>query len=113
MQLEDIESGHRLAGLVAGGVVTILAAQRHGPDALEVTFKTTAGSLGQIILYRADESRLSITHATGRPFDAPASDFKLAAEAQRIELAGSFDPMLAVATSDVQPPAPPDQRRLR
>ena len=37
------------------------------------------------------------------PFDAPAQDFKLAAEAQRIKLAGLFDPMLAVATSDVQP----------
>ena len=33
----------------------------------------------------------------------PRSDFKLVAEAQRITLAGLFDPMLAVATSDVQP----------
>ena len=103
MRLEDIESGHRLAGLAPGGVVTILAVRRHGTEALEVTFKTTAGSLSQRILYRADEPGLSVAHTTGRPFDAPASDFKLAAEAQRIRLAGSFDPMLAVATSDVQP----------
>src|SRR5690606_28779992 len=32
-----------------------------------------------------------------------AGDFKLVAEAQRIQLAGLYDPMLAVATSDVQP----------
>ncbi|MFT4165877.1 MAG: SNF2-related protein [Microlunatus sp.] len=38
-----------------------------------------------------------------RSFEAPAADFKLAAEVQRISLAGAFDPMLAVATSDVQP----------
>lgn len=36
-------------------------------------------------------------------FDAPGADFRLAAEAQRIRLAGAFDPMLAVATSDVRP----------
>lgn len=29
--------------------------------------------------------------------------FKLVAEAQRVTLAGLFDPMLAFATSDVQP----------
>jgi SNF2 family DNA or RNA helicase len=39
----------------------------------------------------------------GRPFDASAADFKLVAETQRIKLAGLFDPMLAVATSDVEP----------
>ena len=103
MHLEDIEAGHRLAGIVPGDVVAVLAAHRHGPDALEVTFKTATGMLGQRILYRADEGRPSLAQAGGRPFDAPASDFKLAAEAQRIRLAGSFDPMLAVATSDVRP----------
>jgi superfamily II DNA or RNA helicase len=38
-----------------------------------------------------------------RPFDAPADDFKLAAEAQRIRLAGLHDPMAALASSAVQP----------
>ena len=103
MHLEDVEAGHRLAGLTVDEIVAVLAVQRHGADALEVTFKTAGGSLGQRILYRADEHLLSIANATGRPFNAPASDFKLAAEAQRIRLAGSCDPMLAVATSDVQP----------
>ncbi|OOK63769.1 hypothetical protein BZL29_8441 [Mycobacterium kansasii] len=42
----------------------------------------------------------------------PASDFQLVAEAQRIQLAGLFDPMLAVATSDVRR-CPPNPRSLR
>ena len=55
------------------------------------------------MLFRTDEANVKITHAAGRPFNANASDFKLAAEVQRIRLAGFFDPMLAVATSEVEP----------
>jgi SNF2 family DNA or RNA helicase len=45
----------------------------------------------------------AITEAEARPLDAEAADFKLVAECQRITLAGLFDPMLAVTTSDIQP----------
>ncbi|MER7457497.1 helicase-related protein [Micromonospora sp. NPDC126480] len=55
------------------------------------------------MLFRADEAKLSASDAGSRPFDADADGFRLVAEAQRISLAGLFDPMLAVATSDVQP----------
>lgn len=47
--------------------------------------------------------QLDETKPASRAFDAPADDFKLAAEAQRIRFAGLSDPMLAVATSDVEP----------
>lgn len=103
MQLENLETGVRLSGLIPSDVVTVIAVQWHGQDALELTYKTTAGALGQQVVFRKDEGQLAIAQHGGRPFDAPASDFKLAAEAQRIGLAGLFDPMLAVATSDVQP----------
>lgn len=103
MKLDELGAGQRIAGLIPGEPVTVLAASSHGSDAVELTYKTTAGSLGQQVVYRSDEDRLSIALVGGRPFDAPASDFKLVAEAQRIKLAGLFDPMLAVATSDVQP----------
>nr|NLI51483.1 DEAD/DEAH box helicase [Propionibacterium sp.] len=103
MELEEISSGQRLSGVIPGDLVTVIATQWHGRDAVELTFRPTVGHLDQRIVYRADEPRLEIARAAGRPFDAVASDFKLAAEAQRIRLAGLFDPMLAVATSDVQP----------
>lgn len=109
MKLEDISAGQRLAGVIPGDTVTVIAAQWHGHDALELTFRSTAGALDQHILFRADEDRVRLAQESGRPFDAAASDFKLAAEAQRIRLAGLFDPMLAVATSDVRggPTCPP------
>ncbi len=103
MRLEDIASGQRLNGVILGDVVTVIASQHHGQNAVELTFRTNSGDLGQRILYRTDEAVVNQARAAGRPFDAAASDFRLAAEAQRIRLAGLHDPMLAVATSDVQP----------
>ncbi|MGG7100880.1 helicase-related protein [Rhodococcus sp. 24CO] len=103
MQLEELKPGLRLQGLIPAEVVTVIAVQWHGGDALELTYKTTVGGLGQQVIFRKNEAQLDIAQTGSRPFDAPASDFKLVAEAQRIGLAGLFDPMLAVATSDVQP----------
>lgn len=103
MKLEELSSGVRVAGLIPGETVSVVFAQWHGSDAIELTYKTMSGSLAQQVLYRKDESGLSLGEAGTRPFDAPASDFKLVAEAQRIKMAGLFDPMLAVATSDVRP----------
>jgi superfamily II DNA or RNA helicase len=103
LQLEELKSGSRVTGVVPGEPVTVLAVAWHGLDALELTYKTTAGQLAQRVLFRADEAGLGLADSGIRPFDAGAAEFKLAAEAQRIRLAGRFDPMLAVATSDVQP----------
>jgi superfamily II DNA or RNA helicase len=101
--LEELKPGLRIEGLIPAEVITVIYAQWHGSDALELTYKTTAGSLGQQVVFRKDEGKLSVAQTGSRAFDAPASDFKLVAEAQRITLAGLFDPMLAVATSDVRP----------
>ncbi len=103
VRLEDLKPGLRIEGLSPAEVLTLIAVQWHGADALELTYKSTAGALGQQVVFRKDEDKLSIARTGSRAFDAAASDFKLVAEAQRIRLAGLFDPMLAVATSNVQP----------
>jgi superfamily II DNA or RNA helicase len=103
MSLEELKPGLRIEGLVPSEVVTVIAVQWHGADAVELTYKTASGGLGQQVVFRRDAGRVSIAQTGSRAFDGPANDFKLAAEAQRISLAGLFDPMLAVATSDVQP----------
>ena len=101
--LEELKEGLRVDGVIPGETVSLIAVQPHGPDAVELTYKNSAGTLDQQIVFRKDEANLSRARGGSRSFDAPAQDFKLAAEAQRIKLAGLFDPMLAVATSDVQP----------
>ncbi|WP_068182696.1 helicase-related protein [Mycobacterium sp. UM_CSW] len=103
MLLEELKPGLRIAGLIPGQVVTVIFAQSHGADTVELTFKTASGGLDQQLIFRKDENKLSVAQTGGRPFSAPASEFKLVAEAQRITLAGLYDPMLAVATSDVRP----------
>ncbi len=103
MLLEELAPGVRVDGLIPGQSLTILATQSHGADAVEITYKDSAGRLGQQVVFRSDEGSLRAAVRGGRAFDAPANDFKLVAEAQRITLAGLFDPMLAVATSDVRP----------
>jgi superfamily II DNA or RNA helicase len=103
MRLEDLGSGLRVTGVVPREVVQVIFAQPHGSDAVEITYKTAAGDLGQRLVFRRDEDSLAVATSGSRPFDATAMDFKMAAEAQRIKLAGLYDPMLAVATSEVQP----------
>jgi len=102
-KLEDLQPGLRLAGVIPGQNVSVIAVQPHGADAIELTYKTAEGDLGQRVLGRDAEAKLTIAQAEARPLDAVAGDFKLVAECQRIKLAGLWDPMLAVTTSDIQP----------
>jgi SNF2 family DNA or RNA helicase len=85
-------------------VVRIVTTEPVGDNALTVYYKTSDGKLLERMLFRTDEAKLSLAQA-GRPwaFDAPGEDFKLAAEAWRINLAHLFDPMMAVHTSNVEP----------
>ncbi|WP_024794483.1 helicase-related protein [Tomitella biformata] len=102
-RLEDLESGVRAVG-IAAEPVAVLAVVRHGSDAATVTYKTADGVLGERLLYRADETALAIESPQSRwGFTADAADFRLAAEALRIRMAGLHDPMLAVSSSDVRP----------
>ena len=103
MLLEELKPGLRIDGLIPAQVITVIFAQWHGTEALELTYKTNDGALGQQVVFRKDQDNLTVAQTGSRAFDANATDFKMVAEAQRITLAGLFDPMLAVATSDVRP----------
>ena len=101
--LEDIKPGGRIAGVIPGQVVTAISVDPHGPDTVELIYRTADGRLDTRILARDAEANLSIAVEQSRPLDADAAAFRLVAECQRIKLAGFFDPMLAVTTSDIQP----------
>jgi SNF2 family DNA or RNA helicase len=102
--LEQLTPGTRLEGLIANGAVTVLQAQWHGSGAVTLTYRDDAGNVGQELVYREDEPRLSV-QAAGQPwsFDADGGLFRLASEARRIHLAWMFDPFLAVQTSNLDP----------
>jgi len=104
LRLEDIKKNAAISGLEPGQVVRIVTTEPVGDNALTIYYKKSDGQLCERMLFRTDEAKLSLAEA-GRPwaFDAPGEDFKLAAEAWRINLAHLFDPMMAVHTSNVEP----------
>jgi superfamily II DNA or RNA helicase len=102
IRLEDVTPGARIVGVTSGSPVIVVAATWIGSNALRLTYRTDDGRLDERILYRDHEPRLSISKTAGAyDFGADAGSFKLAAEALRIRMAGRFDPMLAVHTSDL------------
>ena len=103
-RLEDLTRGASLRGILPDSMVTVVAVQWYGSDALELTYKDAGGRPGTRLLYRDDEPTLAIVSA-GRPwsFDGDGRLFRLVAEAHRIRLAHLFDPVLAVHTSLVEP----------
>lgn len=103
-RLEDLTIGASVTGLRPKQTVTVVAANWHGSDTVDLTFKDESGNVGNEVLFRDAESRLEVSEQI-RPwsFDAPADRFKLGLEAYRISLASLFDPVLAVHTSLVEP----------
>ena len=104
MKLEDLQTNAAVRGVLPDSLVTVVSVQWYGSEALELTYKTSAGKVANELLYRDDEQRLEIAEV-GRPwsFDGDGALFRLVSEAQRIRLAHLFDPVLAVHTSEVDP----------
>ena len=103
-RLEDLTKGARVNGVSPTGAITVIDASWVGSDAVNLTYEDDGGGIHREIVYRSNESRLSL-QGDGRPwsFDADPELFILMAEAKRISLAYLFDPYLATCTSDIDP----------
>ena len=104
MKLENLTPNASVRGILPDCLVTVVATQWFGSEALDLTYKDPRTRLGNTLLYRHDEPRLEVVEQ-GRPwsFDGDGSLFRLVSEAHRIRLAHLFDPVLAVHTSQVDP----------
>ncbi|MGB1015333.1 MAG: hypothetical protein ACPG4T_14455 [Nannocystaceae bacterium] len=104
MNLEDLEIDMRVYGLVPSGAVTLFHVKRDGPDSVTVRYELPDGEMGKQVLYREHENKLHLDAGKSSfQFDGEPEELKLAIEAQRIQLAHLFDPMMAVHSSDVEP----------
>ena len=104
MRLEDLQPRCAVRGVHPDGPVTVVSVQWLGSEALELTYKTPAGSVANELLYRHDETRLEVVaHRRPWSFDGDGALFRLVSEAQRLRLAHLFDPLLAIHTSVVDP----------
>jgi superfamily II DNA or RNA helicase len=104
VRLEDLTPGALVGGVTGDGSVTVVAVRWIGSNALQLTYRTEGGRLDERLLYRDHEPRLTLRQSSAAyDFSADGGLFKLALEALRIRMAGRFDPMLAVHTSDLEP----------
>lgn len=103
-QLEQITRGTSVKGILPDALVSVVDVKWIGTVAVEVTYKDSAGRLGNELIYRDREPTLEVVEV-GRPwsFDGDGAHFRLLSEANRIRLAYLFDPLLAVHTSLVEP----------
>ena len=103
-KIEDITRGAAVKGILPDGLVTVVDVKWIGSVAIELTYKDSAGRLGNELIYRDREPTLEVL-MVGKPwsFDGDGSLFRLVSEAHRIRLAYLFDPLLAVHTSLVEP----------
>ncbi len=104
VKLEDIKKSAQIKGIQGDELVNIVQVEPVGDSALTVYYKDSSGKLGEQMLFRSDESRLTMAESgKSWAFDAPGAEFKLGLEAYRISQAALFDPMMAVHTSNVVP----------
>jgi len=104
MRLEDLQPNASVRGVHPVHLVTVVSVQWYGTEAVGLTYKTPIGKIQDQILYRSDEADLEIVEE-GRPwsFDGDGALFRLVSEANRIQLAHLFDPLMAIHTSLVEP----------
>ncbi|MGI8439718.1 MAG: helicase-related protein [Thermoleophilaceae bacterium] len=103
-RLEGLIPGARIRGVVPGRSVVAVQTAWHGDAAVTLTYRDDEGRVGEQLLFRDDEARLTLeTRSSAWAFDADGALFRLASEALRIRLAYLFDPYLAVHTSHLEP----------
>ena len=104
VRLEELTKGTQVKGILPNSLVTIVDAQWHGSDVVELTYKVASGALGNELVFRDKENSLELATSGGAwSFTADGANFRLVSEAHRIRLAHLFDPLLAVHTSLVEP----------
>jgi hypothetical protein len=76
--LEQIKRGAQVNGILPNQSVNIIDDKWHGPNILEVTYKTESGELGTELLMREDESGYGVqTRQSLWRFDADSALLRL------------------------------------
>lgn len=100
---EQLRPGARLAGVVAGAEVTVVAVEPHGSTSATLTYRTSEGALAERIVTLEDLATISEVADRRWTFDADGAMFRLASEARRMKWAHLADPFAAVDTSNIDP----------
>jgi superfamily II DNA or RNA helicase len=104
MEFSELEAKSLVSGVLPDQLVEIITAQKVADNIAMIYFKDERGQIFSNT-YTLDEiSQFSPSTGSSRfTFEAKGDDFKLTTEAMRMQLAGLFDPMAAVNSSDLEP----------
>ena len=103
LSFDDITNGQRLAGVVAGSDVTVVALERNGDTSATLAYRAEDGKLDERIITVDDLAAISEVSERRWTFDADGAAFRLASEARRMKWAHLSDPFAAVDTSNIEP----------
>jgi SNF2 family DNA or RNA helicase len=104
MTLEELVQGLKVIGLSSKGPVEVVSVTNSGKNAVTLVYRDSDGLIEERIILRNQISKLKAwDKSLMRAFDAEPVDWKLGAEAVRIKNVSSFDPMVALTTSDLDP----------
>ena len=67
MRLEELAPDAAIRGVLPDAVVTVVAVDWHGSEALTLTYRTPEGRRAEELLFRGDEARLEVLEC-GRPW---------------------------------------------
>ena len=102
--LENLVPGAKVLGILSSGPVEVISVEWHGTSSIHAVLRDIFGEIHEPIISRIDEKNLKLVNANPtRAFDGDDSDWRLAAEALRIDNASYYDPMVAVTSSDLDP----------
>ena len=100
MKTSDLQVGQRVKGIDSVGSVEINSIQLLPGGFATVIVTLPSGNPKKLTI--SDQMALELDLSAPFTFDADPSSFKLALEAKRMELAGVFDPFVAVSTSNLE-----------
>ncbi|MEJ6549016.1 helicase-related protein [Corynebacterium sp. USCH3] len=102
LSVDDLRPGQKLLGLSDHAVDIVQVTPT--ADGAILVFRHPRGDIDEAVLFSDDLAGLSLANPHNAAlFTGDAEQFRLAAEALRIQTAGLHDPMLAVTSSDIQP----------
>lgn len=104
MEFSELKSKSLVSGLLPDQVVEVVATEKIGEDILMVYFKNERGQILSNSFTIEEIVEFNLASGSSKfTFQANGDDFKLTTEAMRMQLAGLFDPMAAVNSSDLEP----------
>ena len=71
-RLEELTDGASIRGVLPSGLVTVVAVQWIGGVLIKLTYRDSAGVLGNQLIYRADEPTLEIVTGVSTRADSRA-----------------------------------------